>query len=266
MSKYLTCSPDYFGIQYEINPWMDKNNESNHQKSQTQWDTLQQAIVDAGGKTINIDPQPDLPDLVFTANAGLILKDLEKVILSSFKHQERNGEEPFFEKFFENHGFTVIKPNGNFEGAGDALFLDETLICGTGFRSDLETYKQLLNDGHLDEVKFKIVNLVDNRFYHLDTCFCPLNDKDYLIYPGAFDEVSLENIRELSGNEICVPENEAAMFACNAVLVDETVILPNGCPKTIEQLLDFGYKVSTVEMTEFMKSGGACKCLTLKLN
>ncbi|CAE7860245.1 PYRB [Symbiodinium microadriaticum] len=91
--------------------------------------------------------------------------------------------------------------------------------------------------------------LVDPYFYHLDTCFCPLNDEgDYLIYPPAFDAESLKAIREIGNIEVQVPEDEAKQFACNAVVIDNNVILPWGCEETEAQLQGLGYETHGLMM------------------
>ena len=131
--------------------------------------------------------------------------------------------------------------------------------CGHGCRSDELAYTRFNNDHHL-------VELIDPYFYHLDTCFCPLQNGDYLIWPGAFDENGLKNIRYIGNNEISVIESEAKQFACNAVVIGKDVILPSGCTDTIQKLHQAGYITHEIEMSEFIKSGGACKCLTLKIN
>jgi N-dimethylarginine dimethylaminohydrolase len=110
-----------------------------------------------------------------------------------------------------------------------------------------------------------VVKLVDSRFYHLDTCFCPLENMDYLIFPGAFEAVGLEAIRSLGGNEIEVPEDEACKFACNAVQLAQTIIMPLGCPITQQKLEERGYKVVAIDVGEFLKSGGACRCMVLEI-
>lgn len=259
---FLMCRPKYFGIEYEINPWMHLGVLVDRKKAVEQWNTLHDAIMEHGGKLLHVAPQDGLPDMVFTANAGLLLKDINTVILSNFKHEERRAEQWWFHEFFITQKLKVHVVASYYEGAGDSLFLGETLIGGYGFRSDQEVYSEIRHFLKNDPIP---VRLVDPRFYHLDTCFCPLSDLDYLIFPGAFDQESLEQIRSLNGRELEVSENEAKNFACNAVLIGKTVILPSECPKTCEMLEQAGYQPVPIPMTEFLKSGGACKCLTMAL-
>ena len=254
----IMCRPKYYSINYSINPWMDVDNSVDRKKALGQWITLESKIRQLGAEVSHIPPRDGLPDMVFTANAGLYLNN-GVFILSSFKYEERQREEEHFQKWFLDQGHEVQWTEHKFEGAGDALYLGDKLVGGFGFRTEEDVY----------ELNFPAdirVKLIDPYFYHLDTCFCPLQNGDYLIWPGAFDENGLKNIRYIGNNEISVIESEAKQFACNAVVIGKDVILPSGCPDTIQKLHQSEYVTHEIEMSEFIKSGGACKCLTLKIN
>ena len=250
------CRPEYYGINYKINPWMDVKNQANFSLAKNQWESLKNTLELLDVEIILIDPEPEVPDMVFTANAGMIKN--KDFYLSKFKHSERQKEEIYFAKFFEKLECKVIKAEQQFEGAGDCLFFKEQLICGYGFR----TYQSSYYDIPFDKI---FLELVDSRFYHLDTCFCPLQNEDFLFYPHAFSPEANETLEYL-GNGIKIDHTEAHRFACNAICVENNVVLPTGCPNTENKLNELGYKTYSVDMSEFMKSGGACKCLTLKLN
>jgi N-dimethylarginine dimethylaminohydrolase len=262
LKTFVLCRPDYFGIHYSINPWMKLENQSNSQKVVEQYNYLCDRIEEFHGKIVNVKPREGLPDMVFTANAGLYLKEHKSIVLSNFKHEERQKEQAWFFDFFTQLEIKVHVPMSVFEGAGDALFLGEKLVGAYGFRSEESIYREIRPLLASDPV---VVRLTDDRFYHLDTCFCPLENNDYMIFPGAFESSGLEAIRALGGNEIEVPENEACQFACNAVQIGQSVIMPTGCPVTMDKLSKAGYKPSATDMGEFLKSGGACKCLTLQI-
>lgn len=270
---FMMCPPTHFDIAYEINPWMSIKRQANKEGAGKQWEQLCQAMLDAGAEIKLVEPQPGLPDMVFTANAALY-KD-GKVFLARFRHPERQGEHPGFLEFFKEHGFEVAEEaeeflqdgeyrGPSFEGAGDALYLGEKLFCAYGFRSDQEFYEKLGRTFPYFEEQI-VVELVDPRFYHLDTCFCPLDSSTALCFLPAFSPSSQEKIRKAVPNLIEVEESEAEKFACNSVIVNTTVVMPAGCPGTQEKVEKFGFSVVQVPMTEFLKSGGACKCLTLNI-
>ena len=256
--EFLMCKPDFFDVRYEINPWMNTDKGADHNKAVDQWNTLESKIKQLDAKVSHVPPREGLPDMVFTANAGLFLNN-GVFILASFKHKERQREEEHFQKWFLDRGATVHMIPHRFEGAGDALYMGDNLVGGHGIRTDKNAYE--MNFFKADV----LAQLIDPYFYHLDTCFCPLQNGDYLIWSGAFEEDSLKNIRYIGDNEISVIESEAKQFACNAVVIGKDVILPSECPDTMQKLRQAGYTPHAVEMSEFIKSGGACKCLTLKI-
>jgi len=230
-----------------------------------QWEGLYE-ILKQHVEVERVDPQPGLPDMVFTANAGLVLG--QTVVLSHFLHPERQGEEPHFRRWFEEHNYEVKElPRGlPFEGAGDALVDRDGrwLWAGYGFRSELDSHPCL---ARWLETEVLSLRLVDRRFYHLDTCFCPLEDGWLLYYPPAFDAFSkrLIEMRVPAEKRIAVGEADAVNFACNAVNVDRTVIMNKATPELRGRLESAGFSLVETPLTEFLKGGGAAKCLTLRL-
>jgi N-dimethylarginine dimethylaminohydrolase len=261
--RILMCPPDYYGIEYEINPWMHRENASDPIQSVWQWWSLHDALRELGVEIERLEPVPGLPDLVFTANAGLVYRN--RFVASRFRHGVRQGEAPHFERWARAHGFEVVSlPAGHhFEGAGDALFCGETLYAGYRFRSDARSHHWI---GERLGVAVLPLELVDPRFYHLDTCFCPLAEDAALYYPGAFDGYGRSVLQDRIPRLIEVSAEEAVSFSCNAVVVGRTVILNDGAPKLATVLRDWGFATRPLRLTEFIKAGGSAKCLTLRLD
>jgi arginine dihydrolase len=262
MHQLLLCPPDYYGIEYEINPWMDRTRKAQRELVSTQWQRLRETLQSLGSRVELIQPQPGLPDMVFTANAGLVIGS--KFIGSNFRHKERQNEAPRFERWFAEHGYEIVRLPDKlvFEGEGDALFSGDVLFCGYRFRSDIRSHRWL---GDCLKCLVVSVELVDARFYHLDTCFCPLRNGSAMWFPAAFDEYGQRAIREHIADLIEVPHEEALRFACNAVVLDRDIVLPDGCANVSGVLANRGYRCHELAMSEFIKAGGACKCLTLFL-
>lgn len=264
--RILMCRPDYYGVKYEINPWMDVKKQPNIERAREQWETLYQTIKKCGATVDLVDPAPDWPDMVFTANAGLLYDG--KIILSNFKHKERQGERPYFEKWFQKAGFAILNPSkthsheANFEGAGDALFIDHTLFAAFGFRTSRDFYEHA---NYLDRKHIVYCELTDPYFYHLDTCFCPLKEGLGMWNPSAFTPASQKKMSE-HAKLLAVPMEEAKRFACNAVVLNEHVILPSQCPTIAATLKAHGFTTHFCAMDEYLKAGGACKCLTLRID
>jgi N-dimethylarginine dimethylaminohydrolase len=262
MRELLLCPPDYYGIEYEINPWMSRARAAETELVKSQWEGLRETLASLDSKIELVSPQPKLPDMVFTANAGLTVG--KKFIPSNFRYPERAGEAPYFRRWMEEHGYeTVWLPdNLYFEGEGDALFSDDTLFCGYKFRSDIQSHRAVAELLHCLVIS---VELVDPRFYHLDTCFCPLPDGTAFWFPNAFDEYGQRAIRAHVNELIDVDEEEAKHFSCNAVVLGRDIVLPAGAPNLVKILTSRGYQCHELPMSEFIKAGGACKCLTMFL-
>jgi lysine-ketoglutarate reductase/saccharopine dehydrogenase-like protein (TIGR00300 family) len=264
--RILMCPPHHYDVDYVINPWMEGNiHRSSKELAETQWHQLSE-VLKKYATVETIEPQPGWPDMVFAANAGLVLGDT--VVLSRFFHPERQGEEPYFQQWFEAQGYTVHKLPKSlpFEGAGDAL-LDRSgnwLWAGYGFRSELDSHPYLTN--WLD-VEVLSLRLVDRRFYHLDTCFCPLTDGYLLYYPAAFDNYSnrLIELRVPAEKRIAITEADAVNFACNTVNIDRVVVMNKASDKLQQMLSERGFTIVETPLTEFLKAGGAAKCLTLRM-
>lgn len=264
----LMCPPSHFGIEYEINPWMKIEVNADHGLAEQQWHGLYEQLHSTGIQIELLTAVAGLPDLVFTANAGLVYKG--RVLVSRFRHPQRQGEEPIFREWFASHGFEIVQfdprsegGGSDFEGAGDALFCGDTLFAGYRMRSDATCHQQI---GELLGVRVIPVELVDPRYYHLDTCFCPMAEDEAIWYPPAFDEYGRRAIEATVPKLIEVQQSEAESFACNAVVVGKQVFTNTGCPKLHATLRSRGYAPTATPLGEFVKAGGSAKCLTLRLD
>ncbi len=266
-ATFLMCPPRLYDVNYVINPWMAGNvHASSHTRASEQWQRLYEAVSKIATVEL-IQPEPGSPDMVFTANAGLERDGI--VAISSFFHSERQGEEPHFRSWFQQAGYTVVDiPRATpFEGEGDALFSTDgsCLWAGYGPRTALTSHRALRETWNVRSVP---LHLIDPRFYHLDTCFAPLEDGYVMYFPDAFDYLSLLRIEAFYPPEkrIVIREADAVSFACNAINVGRTVILNKISEKLSCQLEHLGFQVVQVELTEFLKAGGAAKCLVMKLS
>ena len=260
------CPPDFFTVDYVINPWMAGNEDSlKLDRAKQQWEQLRD-IVSEFADVVTIDPVPDLPDMVFTANAGVVYGN--KAIASHFMPMERRPEEPIFKQWFRDNGFELFELDEKigFEGAGDCL-LDRRgawLWTGYGFRTEIEAHPVI---AEYFDIELVSIRLTDARFYHIDTCFCPLTDGFLMYHPPAFDyesRIAIES-RIPPHKRIIVDTMDAGNFACNAINIGDRVILHRASEPLKARLMLAGFKVHEVELTEFLKAGGSAKCLSLKL-
>jgi ornithine--oxo-acid transaminase len=262
----LMCMPRLYEVSYVINPWMRGNlGRSSQLRAMQQWEALYQALLPLANIHL-IEQVAGSPDMVFTANAGLARGGI--VAISSFYHAERQEEEKHFRRWFVEAGYSVVDlPRETpFEGEGDALFSPDAtrLWVGYGTRT-FETSHEVLRS--LWDAEVVGLHLIDPRFYHLDTCFAPLDDGSLLYYPPAFDADSLARIEEFypPQHRIAVGEMDAVRFACNAVNIGGTIVLNHISAELESTLRERGFDVTQVELDEFLKAGGAAKCLVMKL-
>jgi N-dimethylarginine dimethylaminohydrolase len=261
--RILMCPPDYYGIEYEINPWMHREVAANRERAEVQWNGLVAILRGLGVQIELLTPKAGLPDLVFTANAGVVRH--RTFIPSHFRHHQRQGEQAVFIDWFEKNGWKVVSlpTTTAFEGAGDALYCGRLLFAGYVHRSEITSHAQL---GRLFDCPVLSLELVDPHFYHLDTCFCPIAPGVALYYPEAFDEYGRRVLQENVETLIPVVKPEADRFACNAVVVGTNVVHNSGCPETARQLEKLGFIFHPTDLDEFIKAGGSAKCLTLRLD
>src|SRR5204862_1130554 len=217
----------------EINAWKGRGAGAEGAPAPKEREDLPGKLIDLDFQIDLITPQPKLPDMVFTANAGLTVG--KKFIPSNFRHKERAGEAPHFARWMEEHGYEIswLPENLYFEGEGDALFGGDALFCGYKFRSDIQSHRAVADMLGCLVIS---VELVDPRFYHLDTCFCPLPDGAAVWFPAAFDEYGQRAIREHISDLIDVLPEEAVHFCSNAVVLDRDIVLPAGAPTLVAAL------------------------------
>jgi N-dimethylarginine dimethylaminohydrolase len=264
---YLMCPPRLYDVNYVINPWMAGNvHASSHEHAAQQWHRLYEALTEVADVEL-IEPQPGSPDMVFTANAGLERNGV--VALSSFFHPERQAEEQHFRRWFHDAGYTIlnIPRETPFEGEGDALFSTDgtRLWAGHGPRTTAASHHYLSKAWNVEVMP---LHLIDPRFYHLDTCFAPLENDYIMYYPQAFDAASLTKIEAFYpfAKRIIVNEADATRFACNAINIGRAIILNDISRELTAQLEAEGFNVIPVTLSEFLKAGGAAKCLVMRLS
>ena len=261
--RLLMCPPAHFDVSYAINPWMDVAVPVDRARAQRQWDALVATLRTAGARIETLPAQDGLPDLVFTANLGLV--DGETFIPARMRHPERRGETALAERWFAQHGYAIRHLSDDVvqEGAGDALAFDGTLVGAYRTRSSASSYVDL---ARIVDARILPVELTDQRFYHLDIVFCPLDSSIALVAPDKLDGDSARLIEALVPDPITLTDDEAAAFSANAVVVGRTVVMPACSPRLDTQLRARGFEPIVVDVSEFIKAGGGPRCLTLALD
>lgn len=266
--RVLMCAPEFFAVSYAINPWMaGEEGEVSRARAWAQWEALRTSLG-ASAEVELLEPVAGLPDMVFTANAGVVYRN--RAIVSRFGPEQRRGEEAHFRAWFQAHDFEVIAWPQDlvFEGAGDAL-LDRGeawVWAGYGQRTQRAAHGELAN--FYSDRELVSLRLVDPSYYHIDTCLQPLEGGHVVYFPDAFDDAGRAEIerRIPVDRRIAVTADEAEAFACNAVNLGERIVLNQPSERLRRTLEKKGFEVTGINLSEFLRSGGSAKCLVLRLD
>lgn len=250
------CRPTHFQVEYIINPHM-RPNSVDTDKAILQWDRLIAKIRQLGINVDIIDQKPNTPDMVFTTDQGIIMKD--SVLLANFRYSERQQERVYYRKWFRDHGFR-IRSLGDalpLEG-GDALFFRDRLLVGTGFRTSAETCSKLNKRLNIDTIELE---LIDSRYYHLDTCLLVIDDKTIFYYPPAFSKSAIARLKDSTPVLLELSHEEAAGYAANSFISGKDAVIQSELPSFTRKLHKLDILVHEVDVSEFNKAGGGIHCL-----
>ena len=276
-ATFMITDASHFEVSYKINPWMKpgawRDNEAKNRERALQASaSLRRALEDAGGQVITIDGAPGLPDMVFPANAAIVLN--RRALLARFRHPERQGEERYFARAFDNLQRQGIvdevehMPWGCWqEGAGDCIWDDCRQLFWTGYgqRSRRESISRIKDFFAVDTVPLE---LISERYYHLDVCFLALSGGEVLYYPPAFSKDAVTAIRDRIPSDLLIAASpdDVEQFSVNAVNIGLNIVMARPPARLAAQLAERGYKVRPVDLQSFMMSGGAAYCMTLRLD
>jgi N-dimethylarginine dimethylaminohydrolase len=269
--QYLMCRPTYFAVDYQINPWMDPDSPVDRSKAIAQWTALVETYRTLGRTVEFIDPVPGLPDMVFAANGATVIDGV--VLGVSFAYPERADEAPAYLSWFTRAGFDTHAAKATNEGEGDLLLTSRYLLAGTGFRTELAGHAEAQELFGRPVISLQ---LVDPRFYHLDTALCVLNTAGVLgpgdgkrpeiaYLPEAFSSGSQRVLEQLFPDAIRVAMADAEVLGLNAVSDGRRVVLPAEASGFARQLTSYGYEPVPVDLSELRKAGGGPKCCTLEV-
>ena len=275
-ARFLMCRPEHFAVSYSINPWMDPQSwlrdERAHAAAVAEWAALHRKLTELGGTVELVPPVPGLPDLVFTANAAVVLD--RQVLLARFRHPERRREERHFEAAFRSlqaRGLVdaVHKlPKGLvLEGAGDCVWDQRRKLfwLGYGPRSDAAARGIVEDMFGYDALALE---LADERFYHMDTALAPLPGGEVMYLSQAFTAQGLSAIhdRVAPHQRIEIGIEDGCRLAANAVCLDHTLVVSDCSDRLRAELKERSYDVVASPLPSFLRSGGSAFCLTLRLD
>jgi N-dimethylarginine dimethylaminohydrolase len=253
------CRPTHFTVEYVINPWMHPTVPTDNARAVGQWTTLRDTYLELGHAVEEIDPLPGLPDMVFAANGATVIDGI--AYGAQFRYPQRAAEGPAYANRLAELGFETSAPKSINEGEGDFLLTDRYLLAGTGFRTDYSAHAEAQEVFGRPVVSLQ---LVDPRFYHLDTALAVLGDTIAFL-PEAFSPGSVAVLRRLFPDAIEAEVADAEWLGLNAVCDGRTVVLPVQAEALAAQVRSRGFEPVTVDVSELLKAGGGPKCCTLEL-
>jgi N-dimethylarginine dimethylaminohydrolase len=256
------CAPVHFDVTYAINPWMDPSRPVDRDRALRQWEDLRDTYRALGHEVLEMEPREGLPDLVFTANAGLVIG--RDVLPAKFRHPERRAEEAVHGPWFEAlPGARVHRPRFVNEGEGDFALVGGRILAAAGIRTDLGAHVDLRRAFGRPVTT---LYLTDPRFYHLDTALCVLDDNEVAYLPEAFSWPSRRVLSQLYPDAVIATAADAGLLGLNAVSDGHHVVLPKGAHTLARALRARGYEPVPVDVSELRKAGGGPKCCTLELH
>jgi N-dimethylarginine dimethylaminohydrolase len=259
--RYGMTEPRYFAVEYAINPWMDTSTPVDPQRAVDQWESLRRTYLDLGHTVDLVAPRPGLPDMVYAANGGIVVGDT--AVVARFAYPQRAPEADAYADWMAGRGLTLAHTAHVNEGQGDLLIVGSMMLAGWGFRTEREAHDEIAAITGRPVVSLE---LVDPRFYHLDTALAVLDDTTIAYYPPAFTDAGRTRIAELFPDAIEVADADAHVLGLNVVSDGRHVVMPAAATGFAAQLHDAGFEPIGVDLTELLKGGGSVKCCTLELH
>jgi N-dimethylarginine dimethylaminohydrolase len=257
---YAMTAPTFFAVEYAINPWMDTSTTVDTHVAMDQWETLRRTYKELGHTVELVEPLAGLPDMVYAANGGALVNGT--AVVARFAYPQRAGESAAYAEWMSRHGFDPVYTRHVNEGQGDLLVVGSIMLAGYGFRTERRAHDEIAAILRMPVVSLE---LVDPRFYHLDTALAVLDNTTIAYYPPAFSAEARAQLQELFPDAIEVASGDAYVLGLNAVSDGLNVVLPAAATGFAEQLRQGGFKPIGVDLSELLKGGGSVQCCTLEV-
>lgn len=240
---------------------MNVANDADSETVLYEYALLKQTLKSAGIEIMEIQPDKNYPDMVYTANYGFVHDDV--FIEANFKHSQRRGEEIIATSYFKSLGFQTkqFAKYIFFEGEGDLLRAGNQLYMGFGKRTMFEAKIELES---ILATSIIPLQLTDPYFYHLDTCFAPISESIAIINPSAFTDYALKILEQNFSTLLYTNEQDNAVLGCNIIVHNRNIVVSSGISESLKSgLKQLGYTVLETPMSQYIKGGGSVKCCCL---
>jgi N-dimethylarginine dimethylaminohydrolase len=256
------CPPNGFTVAYRINPWMHPDRPVDPDRAMAQWEQLRGTLESLGHRIEVIEPSSGLPDMVFAANAAVVIG--RAAVASHMAVTQRRGEELPYRRWLAAHGIDDLRVAEHlFEGEGDVVLVDGGALAGTGFRTTRAAHGELAAAFGLC---VSTLHLVDARWYHLDMALVALDQHTIAYYPEAFRADTRRLLARRFPDAVLATRADALAFGLNAITDGHHVVIPHQARELVREVARRGYQPVPVDVSEFHRAGGSAKCCVLELH
>jgi dimethylargininase len=217
-----------------------------------QWDAYVEALETAGFEIVEVPTADDMPDSVFVEDALIVFGGIG--IIASPGAESRRGETDAVRATAKTLGLKIheIALPGTLDG-GDVLEVGSTVYVGRGSRTNADGISQLR--AILAPLGYSVVAVPVTKALHLKSVVTALPDGTVIGFAKAVDNPTVFE------RFLAMPEPGAAVV----VLSTDTVLMAASVPKSIALVESLGYRVVTVDVSEFEKLEGCVTCLSVRI-
>ncbi|WEN14191.1 arginine deiminase family protein [Rhodanobacter sp. AS-Z3] len=211
-----------------------------------------EALMALGCRVISLPAEAQLPDSVFVEDAAIVLDEV--AVLTRPGASSRRDEVASIGAALKSwRPLLAIEAPGTIDG-GDVLRLGRTLYVGESARSNDAGITQLreLLVGH----GYAVEGVPTHGCLHLKSAVTQLDDQTVLLQPAWVDRSRFADFR-------VIEVDPAEPHAANVVRIGDALLMPASFPRTQQRLLDAGFAVTSVDVSELQKAEGAVTCCSL---
>ncbi len=197
--------------------------------------------------------EPAYPDAYFVEDPAILT--LELAILTRPGAPSRQGEETSLESVLKEYRpIAHIIPPGTVEG-GDVLCVEDHFFIGLSERTNREGAAQLTT--LLEAAGYTAVTIPVSSGLHLKSSVNYVGNNTLLVTPPLADHPAFTEYEKI----LLEPGEE---YSANTLLVNGTLLMPKGFPKTHSSLSRLGMTIIELDVSEVQKMDGGLTCMSLR--
>lgn len=205
-----------------------------------------------GCRVLALPAEPEFADSVFVEDVAIVLDEV--AILTRPGAASRRGEVASVGAALGGYRkLLAIEAPGTLDG-GDVLQVGRALYVGQSARSNADGIAQLRT--LLAGRGYTVQGVPTHGCLHLKSAVTRLADDTLLLQPAWVDRGRFSDFR-------LIEVDPAEPHAANVLRIGDALVMPTGFPRTRQRLLDAGFEVRSVDVSELQKAEGAVTCCSL---